>query len=81
MADYEVPELKEYPVVPMPKDDMMNHLSPFVAKPDFQEPLGYEGKKIQKEGEDPTYILVDGWKDKAIDKMGDLLEKYRGFRV
>ncbi|MDH5764820.1 MAG: (Fe-S)-binding protein, partial [Gammaproteobacteria bacterium] len=48
---------------------------------DFQEPLGYEGKKIQKEGEDPTYILVDGWKDKAIDKMGDLLEKYRGFRV
>ena len=81
MADFEVPELKEYPVVPMPKDGVMSHLSPFVAKPEFQEALGYPGNKVQKEGEDPKYILIDGWKEKAIDKMGDLLDRYRGFRV
>ena len=81
MADYEVPELKEYPVVPLPKEGTMEHLSPFVAKPEFQEALNYEGKKIQKEGEDPQYVLVDDWHDKAIAKMGDLLDRYRGFRV
>ena len=81
MADFEVPELKEYPVVPMPKDDVMSHLSPFVAKPEFQEALNYPGKKIEVEGENPKYVLVDGWKEKAIDKMGDLVERYRGLRV
>lgn len=81
MADYEVPELKEYPVIPLPKDGLMEHSSPFVAKPEFQEALNYVGKKVQKEGEDPEYVLVDGWHDKAIDKMGDLLNRYRGFRV
>ncbi|MCW8853507.1 MAG: (Fe-S)-binding protein [Gammaproteobacteria bacterium] len=65
----------------MPKVGTMEHSSPYVAKPDFQEALGYEGKKVQKEGEDPTYVLVDGWHDKAINKMGDLLDRYRGFRV
>ncbi|MCW8956739.1 MAG: (Fe-S)-binding protein [Gammaproteobacteria bacterium] len=81
MADYEVPELKEYAVVPLPKIGTMKHSSPFIAKPDFQEALGYDSKKVQNEGEDPTYVLVDGWHDKAIDKMGDLLNRYRGFRV
>jgi Fe-S oxidoreductase len=81
VADYEVPELKEYPVVPLPKDGVMSHSSPYVAKPEFQDALGYPGKKIQKEGEMPEYILVDGWKEKAIDKMGDLLGRYRSLRV
>jgi Fe-S oxidoreductase len=65
----------------MPKDGVMNHLSPFVAKPEFQEALHYPGKKIVVEGENPKYVLVDGWKEKAIDKMGDLLGRYRGLRV
>ncbi|MCW9015011.1 MAG: (Fe-S)-binding protein [Gammaproteobacteria bacterium] len=81
MADYEVPELKEYPVVPLPVEGTMEHLSPFVAKPEFQEALNYVGKKIEKEGEMPEYVLVDGWHDKAIEKMGDLLGRYRGFQV
>ena len=79
MADYEVPELKEYAVVPIPKDDTMKGLKPFVAKPDFQEALGYPGKK--DETKENTYLLIDGWHDKAIEKMGDLLDRYRGFRV
>lgn len=81
MADYEVPELKEYPVVPLPRDGVMEHLSPFLAKPEFQEALHYPGKKVVVEGENPKYVLVDGWKEKALDKMGDLLERYRGLRV
>jgi len=81
VADYEVPELKEYPVVPLPKDGVMKHSSPYVAKPEFQDALGYPGKKILKDGEMPEYVLIDGWKEKAIDKMGDLLGRYRSLRV
>jgi len=81
VADYEVPELKEYPVVPLPREGVMEHLSPFLAKPEFQEALHYPGKKVVVEGENPKYILVDGWKEKALDKMGDLLNLYRGLRV
>ena len=39
----------------------MAHSAPFVAKPEFQEPLGFPGE------------LVDNWQAKAIDKMGELL--------
>lgn len=81
MADFKVPELKEYPVIPMPKSGVTGHLSPYVAKTEFQEALHYPSNKMQEEGKDPTYVLVDGWHDKAIEKMGDLLGRYRGLRV
>ncbi|MEQ1695670.1 MAG: sulfate reduction electron transfer complex DsrMKJOP subunit DsrK [Hyphomicrobiaceae bacterium] len=42
---------------------------PFVAKGDHQAPLGYPGE------------LVENWQEKAIDKMGDLLTKYRSLQV
>jgi len=69
VADYETPAFREYPVVPELKPGAMEHLSPFVAAPAHQEPLGFPGE------------LVDDWHDKAIEKMGDLLDKYRSFRV
>ncbi len=69
MADFEVPELKEYLEVPEPRDNVTNHISPFVAKPDHQTDLGFPGE------------LVDNWHDVAIEKMGDLLGKYRSFKV
>ena len=81
MANFKVPELREFPIIPIPKDGVTSHLSPFVAKPEFQEALNYPGKKTQEEGKDPKYVLVDGWKEKALDKMGDLLGRYRGLRV
>ncbi|HEX5636091.1 MAG TPA: (Fe-S)-binding protein, partial [Gammaproteobacteria bacterium] len=65
----------------MPKDGVMSQLSPFVAKSEFQSALNYPSNKIQEEGKDPKYVLVDGWHDKAIEKMDDLLGRYRGFRV
>ena len=69
MADYKVPELTEYLVVPEPHQNVTNHLAPFVAKPPHQSDLGFPEE------------LVDNWKDVAIDKMGDLLGKYRSLRV
>ena len=47
----------------------MAHSKPFVAKAEFQQSLGFPGE------------LVDNWKDVAIDKMGELLGKYRSLQV
>ena len=69
MADFETPELKEYPVIPHLHKGVMAHSKPFIAKPQFQGPLGFPDE------------LVDNWQDKAVEKMGDLLGKYRGLRV
>ena len=69
MADFDTPELREFPVIPKLKDGVMSHSKPFVSKVQFQEPLGFPGE------------LVDNWKDKAIEKMGDLTSKYRSLQV
>jgi len=69
VADFDVPEIKEYTIVPEPKVGVMAHSAPFVAAAKFQEPLGYPGE------------LVDNWQEKAIEKMGDLLGKYRSLQV
>ena len=68
-AEFEIPKLDEYPEVPKVEIGAMAHLSPFVAKPEMQEPLKYPGE------------LVDGWQEKAIEHMGDLLGKYRSLQV
>ncbi|MEK6194169.1 MAG: (Fe-S)-binding protein, partial [Deltaproteobacteria bacterium] len=47
----------------------MSELHSFEAAPNHQEKLGFPGG------------LVDDWHDKAIDKMGDLVSKYKGLRV
>jgi Fe-S oxidoreductase len=69
MADFETPELKDMPVVPKIKPGATSHLTPYVAKPEIQEPLGYPGE------------LVDDWEQVAIDKLGELRGKYRSLKV
>ena len=69
MADFETPEYREYDSIPALTEGAMAKSSPFIAKPPHQEPLGFPGE------------LVDNWKDVAIDKMGDLLGRYRGLQV
>ena len=69
MADFQTPEIREYPTIPALQPDATAHLSPYVAAPDHQEPLGFPGE------------LVENWEDKAIEAMGDLLSKYRSFQV
>ncbi len=67
--DFEIPELKMDTEVPVIQEGTMSHSSPFIAKPEHQDPLNYPGE------------LVEDWHDRAIAKMGDLLGKYRSFRV
>ena len=69
MADFDVPELNEYPIIPKLKEGVMAHSAPFVAAEKFQTPLGFPGE------------LPDNWKEVAIDKMGELLGKYRSLQV
>lgn len=69
MADFETPVLKEYPVIPAIQEGSMAHSQPYVAKAEFQEGLGYPGE------------LVENWQQVAIEKMGDLLGKYRSLKV
>ncbi len=68
-ANFDVPELQEHVDVPEIAEGVMGHLSPFVAKPDHQEPLGFPGE------------LVDDWKEKALERLDDLRNRYRGLQV
>lgn len=68
-AKFEVPKFREYPIIPNLQPDVMDSDGPFVAKPEHQTPLGFPGE------------LVENWQEKAIDKMGDLLNKYRSLRL
>jgi len=68
-ADIKVPEMHEYPVLPMLQADSMKGEGPYVAKADFQKPLGYPGE------------LVDNWEEKAVEKLGDLVNRFRSLRV
>ncbi len=67
--EFTTPTLADIPVIPVIAPDAMAHSKPFVAKPEHQEPLGFPGE------------LVDNWKQKALDKMGELLGKYRSLPV
>ena len=69
MADFDTPELKEYPVIPTITEGSMAHSKPFIAKEQFQGPLGFPGE------------LVDNWEQVALDKMEELTGKYRSFQV
>ncbi len=69
VKEFETPRIHEIPIVPQVQPGAMAHLKPFVAKPEHQESLGFPGQ------------LVDNWKEVALDKMGDLLGKYRSVQV
>ena len=68
-AEFEIPEIEEFIEVPEVTPGTMAHSSPYVAKPDFQETLGYAGE------------VPDDWKEKTLEAMDDLLGKYRGLQV
>jgi len=69
MADFETPELGEFQVVPSIEPGVMAHSRPFVASADHQEALGFPGE------------LVENWQDKAVERMGELLDGNRALRV
>ncbi|HEC27175.1 MAG TPA: (Fe-S)-binding protein [Gammaproteobacteria bacterium] len=69
MANFETPELKDYIEVPLPQIGVMEGEGPFKAKPEHQEALGFPGE------------LIDDWENVAVNKLGDLVNRYRGLRV
>ena len=68
-AKFETPALKPYPVIPLVAEGAMAHSRPFVASQVIQARLGFPDE------------LVEGWEQRAVAKMGELLGKYRSLRV
>ena len=68
-AAFETPKLKPYPVIPLVVQGAMAHSKPFVASPAIQQAIGFPGE------------LAEGWEQRALAKMGELLDKYRSLRV
>ncbi len=68
-ARVQAPPLREYPVIPILAPGAMAASKPYAASDKMNEALGFPGK------------LVEDWQARAIDKMGELLGKYRGLRV
>ena len=69
MADFDVPKLKEYPVIPLVEEGTMAHSKPFVSKPDHQKGVGFPGE------------LVENWEEKAVAKLGDMVKNSRALQV
>ena len=67
--EFETPTLKEWVSIPVVQPDAMAHSRPFVAKPEHQASLGFPGE------------LVENWQEVALDKMGELLGRYRSLQV
>jgi Fe-S oxidoreductase len=68
-AAFETPKLKPYPVIPLIAVGAMAHSKPFVASAAIQQNVGFPGE------------LTEGWEQRAVAKMGELLGKYRSLRV
>ncbi|MBX3637100.1 MAG: (Fe-S)-binding protein [Rubrivivax sp.] len=68
-AAFKTPELKPYPVIPLVAEGAMASTKPFVASPQIQGNIGFPGE------------LAEGWEERAIAKMGELLGKYRSLQV
>lgn len=71
MADqkFQTPAFREYRDNPAIQIGAMSHSQPFIAKQEHNEPLGFPGE------------LVENWEQKAVEKLGDLLDKNRALRV
>ena len=67
--EFSIPVVKVTLETPPLQPAAMAHSSPLVAKAEHQEPLGFPGE------------LVDNWKTVALDKMEELLGKYRALPV
>ncbi|MDA8389722.1 MAG: (Fe-S)-binding protein [Gammaproteobacteria bacterium] len=69
MSDITVPALGEYVETPEPRAGVTKDIHTFKAGPEHQRALGFPES------------LVDGWQEKAIRRLGELLDTQRGLRV
>jgi Fe-S oxidoreductase len=74
MADYEIPETHEFPIIPSIMEGSMAHSKPFVANEEFQSGMGFPSP------EEPGQ-LIEGWKERFLELMEEKLSKYRSLQV
>lgn len=74
MADYEIPETHEFPVIPSIMEGAMAHSSPYVAGVEFQDAMGFPSPAEPGQ-------LIDGWKERFLELMKEKLGKYRSLVV
>jgi Fe-S oxidoreductase len=68
-AAFATPKLQPYPVIPLVAEGAMAHSKPFVANAAIQAGIGFPAE------------LAEGWEQRALAKMGELLGKYRSLQV
>ena len=71
-AKVEAPAFREFATVPAIQPDATENIRSYVASDKIQEAIGFPGK------------LAEDWRethDKAIGRMGELLERYRSLKV
>ena len=68
-AEFDIPEIKDDIEIPKLQEGVMAHAKSFLAPKPVQDFMGY------------PHELGDDWKERALDKMGDLLGKYRSLKV
>lgn len=68
-AEFDTPAFRPYLENPAIKEGAMAHSQPYVASPEHQADLGFPGE------------LVEDWEQKAVAKLGELLEKNKALRV
>jgi Fe-S oxidoreductase len=68
-AKFETPTLKPYPVIPVVAEGVMAHNKPYIANATIQTNVGFPGE------------LSEGWEQRAVARMGELLDQYRSLRV
>jgi Fe-S oxidoreductase len=69
-AEVKAPPLREFPGAPQALvPDAMAASKPYVATEKMQQALGFPG------------VLAEGWEERAIGRMGELLGKYRSLKV
>ncbi|MEO5331264.1 MAG: (Fe-S)-binding protein [Magnetococcus sp. YQC-5] len=69
MADYHVPQIPDDIKTPCLTTGTMAHLKPYPALPKHMEPMGFPPER------------VENWQQKGIEKLGELLTKYRSLQV
>ena len=68
-AEVKAPPLREFPSPPPIAPGAMEKARPFVANEKIQQAIGFPGE------------LTDGWEQRAIAHMGEMLGKYRSLKV
>jgi hypothetical protein len=68
-AEFDIPELKDDIEIPKLQEGVMAHVKSFPAPKPVQDFMGY------------PHELGEDWHERAIERMGDLLGKYRSLKV